>query len=60
LSHVLRIFTDTVAAWYRQRFLERGLPEIGDVGLDGDRAPSALQVAATRAWLRIETIDRAG
>lgn len=31
LGEVLRIFTDTVATWYRKRHLERGLPD-GETG----------------------------
>jgi hypothetical protein len=27
LGQVLRIFTDTVASWYRKRHLARGLPD---------------------------------
>jgi hypothetical protein len=55
LGQVVRIFTDTVAGWYRRRHVDRGLPagEIGAALDDGDGAALAVCNAAIRLPLAI-------
>jgi len=54
LGQVLRIFTDTVAGWYRKRHVARGLPD-GETGAVTaiQRANSDLRPASKRQPIRI-------